>query len=117
MHRILKIKQILIGSLATMATITIISIGSIQTSSAAESDTQSLQELYEIRDRIVNKLESLPTPRKTLFFSEQYQTTLEKQQNLVQRLQEIDIQILIEQRANDNWKQALTLGALSLIHI
>ena len=111
MHRILKIKQILIGSLATMATITIISIGSIQASSAAESDTQSLQELYEIRDRIVNKLESLPTPRKTLFFSEEYQTTLEKQQNLVQRLQEIDIQILIEQRANDNWKQALTLGA------
>ena len=70
MHRILKIKQILIGSLATMATITIISIGSIQTSSAAESDNQSLQELYEIHDRIVNKLESLPTPRKTLFFSE-----------------------------------------------
>ncbi|MDE5068030.1 MAG: serine hydrolase, partial [Trichodesmium sp. St16_bin4-tuft] len=111
MHQILKIKQILIGSLATMASITIISIGNIQSASAAESHTKSVQELYEMRDRIVNQLESLPTPRKTLFFSEQYQTTLEKQQNLVQKLQEIDVQILIEQRANDNWKQALNLGA------
>jgi len=112
MHRILKIKQILTGTLVTMASLTMISIGNIQSSlAAAESHTQSLQELYEMRDRIVNQLESLPTPRKTLFFSEKYQTTLEKQQNLVQKLQEIDVQILIEQRANDNWKQAITLGA------
>ncbi len=111
MHRILKIKQILTGTLATMASITLISIGSIQSSSAAESDTQSLAELYNMRDRIVTQLESLPTPRKTLFFSEQYETTLEKQENLVQKLQEIDVKILIERRANDNWKQALTLGA------
>ncbi len=111
MHRILKIKQILTGTLTTMASLTLISIGNIQSSSAAESYTQSLQELYEMRNRIVTKLESLPTPRKTLFSSEQYQTTLEKQQNLVQKLQEIEVQILIEQRANDNWKQALTLGA------
>ena len=111
MHRILKIKQILTGTLTTMASLTLISIGNIQSSSAAESYTQSLQELYEMRERIVTKLESLPTPRKRLFSSEQYQTTLEKQQNLVQKLQEIEVQILIEQRANDNWKQALTLGA------
>ncbi|NES06742.1 MAG: serine hydrolase [Okeania sp. SIO2F4] len=111
MHRILKIKQILTGTLTTMASITLISIGNIQSSSAAESYTQSLQELYETRDSIVNKLESLPTPRKRLFFSEENQATLEKQQNLVQKLQEIEVQILIEQRANDNWRQALTLGA------
>ncbi|MGK7920883.1 MAG: serine hydrolase, partial [Trichodesmium sp.] len=111
MHRILKIKKILTGTLTTMASITLISIGAIQSSWAAESDNQSLQELYNMRERVVVELESLPTPRKNLFFSEQYQATLEKQENLVQKLQEIDVQILVEQRANDNWKQALTLGA------
>ncbi|MCL2924887.1 MAG: hypothetical protein MGF17_09755 [Trichodesmium sp. MAG_R04] len=60
MHRILKIKQILTGTLVTMASLTMISIGNIQSSLAAtESHTQSLQELYEMRDRIVNQLESL----------------------------------------------------------
>lgn len=110
MYRILKIKQILTGTLTIMASITFISIGSIQISSAAESYSQSLQELYEMRDRVVNELESLPTPRKRLFFSEEYQTTFEKQQKLVERLQEIELQILIEERANDNWKQAINLG-------
>ena len=111
MYGILKIRQILTGSLATMASITIISIGAIQSSLAEESYTQSLQELYEMRDRVVAKLESLPTPRKSLFSSEQYQTALKKQQKLLQQLQEVEVQILIEQRANDNWRQALTLGA------
>ena len=111
MHRILKIRKILTGTLTTMASITLISIGAIQSSWAAESHNQSLQELYNMRDRIITELESLPTPRKNLFFSEEYQTTLEKQENLVQKLQEIDVQILIERRANDNWKQALNLGA------
>ena len=48
MHQILKIKQILTGTLTTMASITIISIGNIQSASAAESHTKSVQELYEM---------------------------------------------------------------------
>ena len=112
MYKRLKIKHILTSTLTTIASITIISIGSIETSRAEESYTQSLQELYERRDRTVAKLESLPTPRKQLFFSDNNDdTVLEKQQNLLQKLQEIEVQILIEQRANDNWRQALTLGA------
>lgn len=111
MHRILEIRQILTGTLATMASITLISIGSIQSSFAEESYVQSLEELYEMRDRIVTKLESLPTPRKPLFFSDNNQTIPEQQENLLQQLQEVEVQILIEQRANDNWRQALTLGA------
>ncbi|MDY7008890.1 MAG: serine hydrolase [Cyanobacteriota bacterium] len=111
MHGKLKIRHILTSTLTTIASITIISIGSIENSWAEESYTQSLQELHEMRDRTVAKLESLPTPRKQLFFSDEDDTVLEKQQNLLQKLQEIEVQILIEQRANDNWRQALTLGA------
>ncbi|NEP85881.1 MAG: serine hydrolase [Okeania sp. SIO2C2] len=110
MHGRLKIRYILTSTLTTIASITIISIGSIEISWAEESYTQSLQELYELRDRTVAKLESLPTPRKPLFFSDQNNSVLEKQQNLLQKLQEIEVQILIEQRANDNWNQALALG-------
>lgn len=111
MYRILKIRQILTGSLAIMASITLISIGTIQTASATESLVQSLEALYQRRDRIVAKLESLPNPRKPLFFSDYNQTISEQQQNLLEQLQEIEVQILIEQRANDNWREALTLGA------
>ncbi|MGB3513589.1 MAG: serine hydrolase [Microcoleaceae cyanobacterium] len=111
MQRILEIRQILIGTLATMASITVISIGSIQTASATESYVQPLEELNQRRDRIIAKLESLPTPRKPIFFSDYNKTISEEQENLVGQLQEIEMQILVEQRANDNWRQALTLGA------
>lgn len=110
MHEKLKIRHILTSTLTTIASITIISMGSIQSSWAEESYTESLQELYDMRDRTVAKLESLPTPRKPLFFSDDNNTALEKQQNLLQKLQEIEVKILIEQRANDNWRQALILG-------
>ncbi len=110
MYKVLKIREILAGTLATMASITLISMGTIQNSWAEESNSQSLQGLHELRDRIVAKLESLPTPRKSLFSSQKHETTLKKEQNLLKQLQEVEVQILIEQRANDNWRQALTLG-------
>ncbi len=113
MYQKLKIRQIVIGSLTTMASITLIFSATIETAKATESYVQSIsiEELNEQRDRIVAQLESLPTPRKPLFFSERNQKISQQQQNLLQKLQEIEIQILVEQRANDNWRQALTLGA------
>ncbi len=81
-------------------------------SSEAFQEVRSVEELIELRDRIIQELET-PTedpPESPLFNNLFGENTVNADQNLLQRLKEIEVQILMEKRANDNWKQAINLA-------
>lgn len=72
----------------------------------------SVEELIELRDRILQELET-PTedpPESPLFNNFFGENTVNADQNLLQQLKEIEVKILMEKRADDNWKQAINLA-------
>ncbi len=82
-------------------------------SSEEFQEAPSLEELVELRARIIQQLEtsnedSSESPLLNNFFGEN--AAVKPDQDLLQQLKEIDVQILIEKRANDNWKQAINLA-------
>jgi len=81
------------------------------TSSFSQSNPRSLDELYKIRDRLVTELEqpASPSPEPTLL-SGLVPLATNPQEKLVQQLQAVEVQILVEQRANDNLQQAVRLA-------
>ena len=97
-----------------MATV-VAGIGLVQVltiaSSFSQSNPRSLDELYKIRDRLVTQLEqpASPSPEPTLL-SRLAPVTANPQEQLIQQLQAVEVQILVEQRANDNLQQAVRLA-------
>ncbi|MCW6053574.1 class A beta-lactamase-related serine hydrolase [Lyngbya sp. CCAP 1446/10] len=91
------------------------SIGLVQVltiaSSFSQSNPRSLDELYKTRDRLVTQLEqpASPSPEPTLL-SRLVPITANPQAQLIQQLQAVEVQILVEQRANDNLQQAVRLA-------
>lgn len=80
-------------------------------SSFSQSNPRSLDELYKTRDRLVTQLEqpASPSPEPTLL-SRLVPVTANPQEQLIQQLQAVEVQILVEQRANDNLQQAVRLA-------
>ncbi len=76
------------------------------------SEVRSLEELYQIRDRIVSHLEqSSARSQARLFAEEAAQPASEPSDDqLLQVLREVEVRILTEQRASDNWQQAQRLA-------
>ncbi|MGL5081638.1 MAG: serine hydrolase [Microcoleaceae cyanobacterium] len=73
---------------------------------------KSLEDLLELRDRWVKQLETGVSPEQDPGF---FSTILPEQQleldpSLLKKLKAVELQILIEQRAEDNWQQALRLA-------
>lgn len=99
------------NKMATLAA----SIGLVQVltiaSSFSQSNPRSLDELYKTRDRLVTQLEqpASPSPEPTLL-SRLVPITANPQAQLIQQLQAVEVQILVEQRANDNLQQAVRLA-------
>lgn len=92
-------------------------IGAIQALTVLNSWSQtsnlgrSLEELYQVRDRLIAELETpSPSPTPTFFSRLLPQTTPQPPEHLRQKLQAVEVQILVEQRANDNWQQAVRLA-------
>jgi len=75
--------------------------------STSQPNIQSLVELYQIRDRLITELENpSPTTQPSFFSSILPQTSPQTAANLRENLQIIEVKILLEQRAKDNWEQA-----------
>ncbi|MGB3189786.1 MAG: serine hydrolase [Limnoraphis sp.] len=74
---------------------------------------RSLSELIELRDQIIQELETpvQDATEPSLFDSLLSESpSLSQDKILFQKLKDVELQILIEQRSNDNWKQAIHLA-------
>ncbi|MFM6190812.1 MAG: serine hydrolase [Planktothrix sp.] len=101
------------GSIAVIA-----GIGLTQTlpSFGTASDlygARSLKELITLRDRLIQELETPPKERpEPNFFNSLFTDPLQFEPNetLLQKLKTVEVQILVEERAEDNWQQAIRLA-------
>jgi beta-lactamase class A len=96
---------------AFAASIGLVQVLTIASSFSQSSNPRSLDELYKIRDRLVTQVEqpASPSPKPTLL-SSLVPLGDNPQEKLIQQLQAVDVQILVEQRANDNLQQAVRLA-------
>ena len=94
-----------------VAGIGLVQVLTIASSFSQSSNLRSLDELYKIRDRLVTELEqpASGSPEPTLL-SRLVPLAGNPQEKLVQQLQAVEVQILVEQRANDNLQQAVRLA-------
>ena len=73
----------------------------------------SLKELINLRDRLIQELETPPKNRpEPNFFNSLFTDPLKFEPNevLLQKLKTVEIQMLVEERAEDNWQQAIRLS-------
>ncbi|WP_332978631.1 serine hydrolase [Microcoleus sp. A003_D6] len=96
---------------AVVAGIGLVQMLTIASSFSQSSNPRSLDELYKIRDRLVTELEqpASPSPEPTLL-SGLIPLAANPQEKLLSQLQALEVQILVEQRANDNLQQAVRLA-------
>ncbi len=96
---------------AVAAGIGLVQVLTIASSFSQSSNLRSLDELYKIRDQLITELEqpASPSPEPTLL-DRLLPLAANPQEKLVQQLQAVEIQILVEQRANDNLQQAVRLA-------
>lgn len=93
----------------------LIQVLTIASSFSQSSNQRSLDELYKIRDRIVTQLEQPPSPSpEPTLLSRLVPFTANTSEKLLQELQSVEVQILVEQRANDNLQQAVRLANQAL---
>jgi beta-lactamase class A len=96
---------------AVAAGIGLVQVLTIASSFAQSSNPRSLDELYKIRDRLVTQLEQPASPSaEPTLLSGLVPFAGNPQEQLVQQLQAVEVQILVEQRANDNLQQAVRLA-------
>ena len=98
-------------TLAVVAGIGLVQMLTIASSFSQSSNPRSLDELYKIRDRLVTELQqpSSPSPEPTLL-SRLVPLAPNPQEKLLSQLQAVEVQILVEQRANDDLQQAVRLA-------
>jgi len=98
-------------TLAVVAGIGLVQMLTIASSFSQSSNPRSLDELYKIRDRLITELEqpSSPSPEPT-FLSRLVPLAANPQEQLLSQLQAVEVQILVEQRANDDLRQAVRLA-------
>ena len=98
-------------TLAVVAGIGLFQVLTIASSFSQSSNLRSLDQLYKIRDRIITQLETPPSPSPEPTLLDRLVTaTTNPQETLIQDLQAVEVQILVEQRANDNLQQAVRLA-------
>ena len=98
-------------TVAVVAGIGLIQVLTIASSFSQSSNQRSLDELYKIRDRIVTQLEQPPSPSpEPTLLSRLVPFKTNTPEKLLQELQSVEVEILVEQRANDNLQQAVRLA-------
>ena len=104
-----RLKLNLTKTLAIATGIGLLQVATILKSSSQSSNFRTLPELYQSRDRLISELENPSPPIQPSFFSSILpQPSPQTVESLRQNLQIVEVQILSEQRANDNWEQAIS---------
>jgi beta-lactamase class A len=113
MHRLLRLTKLLTGSLALGVGLGVFQALPMLGSSPQLYGVNSLDELVALREQLIQELET-PTEASSersffsSFFSQNQSVVVDE--DLLAKLKDIDIQITVEERANDNWQQALNLA-------
>lgn len=98
-------------TLAVVAGIGLVQMLTIASSFSQSSNPRSLDELYKIRDRLITELEQPPSPSpEPTLLSRLVPLAANPQEKLLSQLQAVEVQILVEQRANDDLQQAVRLA-------
>jgi len=107
-----RVKRTLITSVAIAASIAIVQTITTITSWATRPQYYSLEELYQTRERLIEEIETEDETSQPSFFATTFLSYEQElpDPKLIRQLQEIEAQIIVEHRAEDNWYQALTLG-------
>lgn len=113
MHRLLRTSKLLVSSLALGLGIGIFQTLPMLGSSPELYGVNSLDELVALRQQLIQELEA-PNHNQTepsffaSFFNPNKAVSVDEE--ILAKLKDIEIQIVIEQRANENWQQALQLA-------
>jgi len=111
MLRIRRFLSIANKTLAVVAGIGLVQMLTIASSFSQSSNPRSLDELYKIRDRLVTELEQADNPSsEPTLLSRLVPLAANPQEKLLSQLQAVEVQILVEQRANDDLQQAVRLA-------
>jgi beta-lactamase class A len=111
MLRIRRFLSIANKTLAVVAGIGLVQMLTIASSFSQSSNPRSLDELYKIRDRLVTELEQPDNPSsEPTLLSRLVPLAANPQEKLLSQLQAVEVQILVEQRANDDLQQAVRLA-------
>lgn len=111
--RKLRSKTRFLGAIAIAVSIGLTQAMPMLGSSSELYGASSLNELISLRDELLNTLEnppqSSPNSRQLMSLFPNNQRR-EPSQQILEQLQRVEVQIMIEQRANDSWKQGISLA-------
>ncbi|HLO51033.1 MAG TPA: serine hydrolase [Kamptonema sp.] len=105
-----RFKLNLTKTLAIATGIGLLQVATILKSSSQSSNFRTLPELYQSRDRLIAELETPSSSQPSFFSSFLPQPSPQTPETIRQNLQAIEVQIILEQRANDNWQEAVRLA-------
>ncbi|MGB3404554.1 MAG: serine hydrolase [Microcoleaceae cyanobacterium] len=113
MHRLLRSCQLLTSSIALGVGIGVFQALPMFGSSPQLYGVNSFEELVALRDQLIQELETPnhnqnKQPFFASFFNQNKAVSVDEE--ILEKVKDIDIQIVIEQRANDNWQQAIQLA-------
>jgi len=82
----------------------------------AISRAKSLEELYQLRDRLKQELNQASLPPKTADFNKpwKYELQLKQYESLLKNLRGVEAQIVLERKAAENWERALELATVAV---
>ncbi len=113
MHRLLRTSKLLVSSLALGLGIGVFQALPMLGSSSQLYGVNSLDELVALREQLIRELENpTETASEGQFFQSFFgkNKSISVDQDLLAKVKDIDIQIVVEQRANENWQRATQLA-------
>jgi beta-lactamase class A len=116
MHRLLRSCKLLTSSIALGVGIGVFQALPMFGSSPQLYGVNSFEELVALRDQLIQELETPnQNQNKRPFFSSFFNQNkvVSVDEDILEKVKDIDIQIVIEQRANDNWQQAIQLAEVA----
>ncbi len=82
----------------------------------AMSRAKTLEELYQLRDRLKEELKQASQPPQTADFNKpwKYELQLKQYESLLKNLQGVEAQIILEGKAAENWERSLELATVAV---
>lgn len=100
-----------IKGLGILAGVSLLQLLPIWRSYSQSPDVRTLEELYQRRDALIAQIETPATAQQQSLFNNFFANTQAMPDDqLITELRQVEVQILVEQQASDNWRQAISLA-------
>lgn len=100
-----------IKGLGILAGVSLLQLLPIWRSYSQSPDVRTLEELYQRRDALIAQIETPATAQQQSLFNNFFANTpAMPDDQLITELRQVEVQILVEQQASDNWRQAISLA-------